>query len=189
MEVHHHPIATGSHTADPPDSYRDHRGRKRWTHYFWEFVMLFLAVFCGFLAENQREHYVEHQREKQYMASMVKDLNTDLINMSLSLAERENMINQGDSITQAFISENYMQQTSRLYYYARNFSTLKNPFLMTDGTLRQLKNSGGLRLIRKSNVVDSLQAYDNVYQQFLILQQNEVDYLMQYRDMMGKSLM
>ena len=31
MEVHHHPIAIGSHTA-----------RKKWTHYFWEFLMLFL---------------------------------------------------------------------------------------------------------------------------------------------------
>ena len=30
MEVHAH-----SHTA-----------RKKWTHYFWEFLMLFLAVFC-----------------------------------------------------------------------------------------------------------------------------------------------
>ena len=31
-----------------------HTERKKWTHYLWEFLMLFLAVFCGFLAENQR---------------------------------------------------------------------------------------------------------------------------------------
>jgi hypothetical protein len=30
MEVHAH-----AHTA-----------RKKWTHYLWEFLMLFLAVFC-----------------------------------------------------------------------------------------------------------------------------------------------
>lgn len=24
---------------------------KKWTRYFWEFLMLFLVVFCGFLAE------------------------------------------------------------------------------------------------------------------------------------------
>ena len=36
MEVH-------SHT---------HTERKKFTHYLWEFLMLFLAVFCGFLAEN-----------------------------------------------------------------------------------------------------------------------------------------
>jgi len=177
MEVHHH-----SHTSDPDI----HRGRKKWTQYFWEFLMLFLAVFCGFLAEYQLEHKIEKNRERQYMRSMITDLNTDLANMSVTLAEKDYMIKLGDSITQTFIRGNYKQQTAKLYYYARNFSTFKNAFFMTDGTLRQLKNSGGLRLIRRSNVVDSLQAYDNVYQQFIIIQENEVDYLMQYRDMMGK---
>lgn len=148
--------------------------------------MLFLAVFCGFLAEYQLEHKIEKNREKQYMHSMIKDLNTDLTNMSLTLAEKERMIKIGDSISQIFIAGNHDQQTGRLYYYARNFSTLKNLFLMTDGTLRQLKNSGGLRLIRKFHIVDSLQSYDNIYQQFIVSQENEVDYLMQYRDMMGK---
>src|SRR5688572_27320864 len=68
MEVHHH-----AHASDPGS----HRGRKKWTHYFWEFLMLFLAVFCGFLAEYQLEHKIEHDREKQYMVSMVEDLKKD----------------------------------------------------------------------------------------------------------------
>ena len=68
MEVHHH-----SHTSDSAS----HGSRKKWTHYLWEFLMLFLAVFCGFLAENQREHYIEHQRERQYMQSLLEDLQTD----------------------------------------------------------------------------------------------------------------
>ena len=38
MEVHHH-----TH----PDSHRGHE-KKSWKSYFWEFLMLFLAVFCGF---------------------------------------------------------------------------------------------------------------------------------------------
>ena len=61
MEVHHH-----SHTA-----------RKKWTHYFWEFLMLFLAVFCGFLAENKREHIVENHRAKDYAHSLYFDLKDD----------------------------------------------------------------------------------------------------------------
>ena len=63
MEVHAHthPSASSGH-------------RKKWTHYFWEFLMLFLAVFCGFLAENQREHIIEHQRELQFMKSLLIDL-------------------------------------------------------------------------------------------------------------------
>ena len=67
MEVHAH-----THTPDP-----GLRRGKKWTHYFWEFLMLFLAVFCGFLAENQREHYIEHLREKQYLRSLLENLSTD----------------------------------------------------------------------------------------------------------------
>ena len=33
-------------------------------------------------------------------------------------------------------------------------------FIKIVGTLDQLKNAGGLRLIRKRSVVDSIQAYD-----------------------------
>ena len=61
MEVHAH-----THTA-----------RKKWPHYFWEFLMLFLAVFCGFLAENQREHMIENKRENKFMASLIYDLRQD----------------------------------------------------------------------------------------------------------------
>jgi hypothetical protein len=52
MEVHHH-----THAA---------HGKKTWKDYFWEFLMLFLAVFCGFLAEYQLEHIIEHQRAKVF---------------------------------------------------------------------------------------------------------------------------
>ena len=63
MEVHHH-THPGHH-------------KKKWTDYFWEFLMLFLAVFCGFLAEYQLEHKIERDREKVYMQNMLDDLKAD----------------------------------------------------------------------------------------------------------------
>lgn len=36
--------------------------------------MLFLAVFCGFLAEYQLEHTIEHQREKEYASALYDEL-------------------------------------------------------------------------------------------------------------------
>ena len=66
MEVHAH-----AHTA-----------RKKWTHYFWEFLMLFLAVFCGFLAEYQLEHKIEKTREKQLCPSLVEDLKNDTLSLA-----------------------------------------------------------------------------------------------------------
>ena len=40
-----------------------HTPRKKWTHYFWEFLMLFLALFRVFLLKGQLEHTLEHQRD------------------------------------------------------------------------------------------------------------------------------
>ena len=61
MEVHQH-----SHTP-----------RKKWTHYLWEFIMLFLAVFCGFLAENLREHEINKGIERNNIKSLVRNLRED----------------------------------------------------------------------------------------------------------------
>src|SRR5216117_3676300 len=94
MEVHAH-----THTSDPdPSTSSGHRGRKKWTHYLWEFLMLFLAVFCGFLAENLREHRIEKDREKQYIQSLMNDLKTDVIN--IETVQKQNLLakNVGDSL-------------------------------------------------------------------------------------------
>src|SRR5215204_5638724 len=72
--------------------------RKKWTHYLWEFVMLFLAVFCGFLAENFREHQIEHQREKQYMRSLVADLENDVLNLTSGFSLKQERISAIDSV-------------------------------------------------------------------------------------------
>ena len=59
MEVHHH-----SHS----------HGNKNWKSYFWEFLMLFLAVFCGFLAEYQLEHTIEKERATELAKSFYGEL-------------------------------------------------------------------------------------------------------------------
>lgn len=75
MEVHHH-----SHTE-----------RKKWKHYLFEFLMLFLAVFAGFLAENQREHYIEHRREKTYIRSIAEDLGQDINQLDSIIRTRKRL--------------------------------------------------------------------------------------------------
>ena len=44
------------HTLHPPET------KNSWKSYAWEFLMLFLAVFCGFLAQNFLEHRLEKER-------------------------------------------------------------------------------------------------------------------------------
>jgi|GEM_PF-4693569 len=40
--------------------------------------MLFLAVFCGFLAEYQLEHKIEKQRDKKFIQLLALNLQSDI---------------------------------------------------------------------------------------------------------------
>src|SRR6478735_2479053 len=95
--------------------------RKKWTHYLWEFLMLFLAVFCGFLAENQREHMVEHQREKKYIISLIKDVELDLASLKSSSELRKAQLNYFDSLT-ILLNQGGKIQMNDVYFYARHIS-------------------------------------------------------------------
>ena len=171
MEVHRH--------AHPGST----ESRKKWSHYFWEFLMLFLAVFCGFLAEYQLEHKIEKDREKQYMRSLINDLKVDLLNIRADQANRRTKIEIADSLAMLF-REDYSAKLSFIYFFGRRFSVVGPIFHMTDGTLMQLRNSGGLRLIRKQAVVDSLQGYYNLFQQYEDNRELDMLQLRDYRDIM-----
>jgi|SRR5687767_1408150 len=138
-----------------------HTPRKKWTHYFWEFLMLFLAVFAGFLAENQREHYVEHKREKQFVQSLFNDIKSDTTNLARIIFSRTAKEQALDSLSHMMNSPSSVNFTKQIYFYAVGISrTLPYRFIPNDGTIQQLKNSGALRLIRKRSVVDSIAKYD-----------------------------
>lgn len=148
MEVHHH----------------SHSPRKKWSHYFWEFLMLFLAVFAGFLAEYQLEHIIEHQREKQYMQSFIHDLQNDTLNLNEGFPRKDGRIEAIDSVfyffqssPQANILPGYIVRNMRRTLYDRHYRR-------NSGTIDQLKNAGGLRLIRNRIIADSIAAYDLQWQ-------------------------
>jgi hypothetical protein len=147
MEVHQH---------------AHHGGKKNWKSYFWEFLMLFLAVFCGFLAENQREHMVEQQREKQYMKSMLDDLKRDTaeINAVVSSIDRYFDPVLKKSIVLLYL-DHFPDSTIKEMYDTVPKSTRFFTITFQNNTVTQLKNSGNLRLIRNKEITDSLAKYWN----------------------------
>jgi hypothetical protein len=162
-----------------------HTPRKKWTHYFWEFLMLFLAVFCGFLAEYKLEQTIERHREKEYMTSLYKDLKTDTSNLRNLLKGKIDEIATYDSAFNIFKDKRYLQETSDAYYYGRKLITLRL-FYPTDGTITQLVNAGGLRLIRSRPVVDSIQSYRQELSLLKNLQSIEGEHFVLARSVMGK---
>ncbi len=145
MEVHHH-----SHS----------HGKKNWKSYFWEFLMLFLAVFCGFIAEYQLEHIVEHNREKQYIESMVHDIMEDTAKMRIQI-NRNTLKTAGiDSLISNILTTPYTDSSLNKMYQLTNNLHYRAEVYFTKRTITQLKNSGGLRLIRNMEASDSIVSYD-----------------------------
>jgi hypothetical protein len=145
MEVHAH-----SHTA-----------RKKWTHYFWEFLMLFLAVFCGFLAEYQLEHKIEKDREKQFIISLVSDLRDDVATLDNMLSEERRGVISLDSCIQLLNDPQLARNNGDQLYYLARVGPRSNPFANNIRTFDQLKNAGGFRLIRKKDASNNIVGYYN----------------------------
>jgi len=138
MEVH-------AHTHSP---------RKKWTHYFWEFLMLFLAVFCGFLAEYQLEHKIEKDRAKELARSLYEELKEDSVNMAVKV---QNRLRQEASLKwlMKYFKDSSLTNVSKTfsihYLYGIHFRT---PSLFEPRTamLDQLKNSGSLRYFKSQKM-------------------------------------
>jgi hypothetical protein len=140
MEVHAH-----SHTP-----------RKKWSHYFWEFLMLFFAVFCGFLAEYKLEHTIENQKEETLMRSLTEDLRADEITLANYITWRTEVNRDFDSVL-LLLSKPDAENNAYLIYQKSKASVLR--FGLPDiheGTIQQLKNAGGLRLVRKKDVLNEI---------------------------------
>jgi hypothetical protein len=149
MEVPHH-----SHT-DPAYS---GTSRKKITHYLWEFLMLFLAVFAGFLAENQREHIVEHQRAEQFAHSLLADLKADTAALKIAIAYGEKKIKAIDSFFSEIELTSGKWNDTLMYKYGGAAGRIR-PFERNSGTYEQMKASGSLRYFHQE-LADLLNKYD-----------------------------
>ena len=121
--------------------------------------MLFLAVFCGFLAENQREHYIEHQRAKELAKSLWEDLKIDTATFHQIRKIRSEKINIIDSLLSEL--KNYPASVNIPKIYRHVYNTIfKINFKRAEGTVNQLKNSGYLRYFSKTSIPNKLMEYD-----------------------------
>ncbi|HYJ64157.1 MAG TPA: hypothetical protein VEV62_10470, partial [Parafilimonas sp.] len=116
MEVHHHP----------------HVAKKNFTEYFLEFLMIFLAVTLGFIAENIREGFVDRKMQKEYIFSFYEDLKTDTARITAIINKDEVKINGLSNIEDCYDTVfNNPQSASCMIKLFQN-STTNYPFQITD---------------------------------------------------------
>ena len=157
MEIHRHP---------------HHEGKKKWQTYFWEFLMLFLAVFCGFLAEYQLEHKIERDRELQFINSLVADLQDDEKSLNTMFKWERQGIASLDTLINLLNNPLLAKQNGDQLYYIARIGPRSNLFGNNSRTFDQLKYSGGFRLIRKPEASNRIMGHYNQFSVLRLLEDN-----------------
>lgn len=160
MEVHHH-------------AHHGHE-KKTWKHYFWEFFMLFLAVFCGFLAELQLEHKIERDREKELAEVLFEEVKNDSLNLIAVMQLRKNKEEALKHLIKYFKDSSLSQPTKSFYESFTWFNNTANTFDPKDGMLDQLKNSGALRYFKNLELQKAIGDYGRAIN--LVRNRNENEY-------------
>jgi hypothetical protein len=140
MEVHHHPQL--------------HHERKPWKEYLLEGLMIFLAVFMGFIAENIRESVVERGKEKEYLKEMVANLKFDTTRCHNNSALNEARMQGIDSLKAEL--QNAMAgkiDGNKLYYFTIKYAAGYNPAFFSSSALTELRSSGSLRILANKELV------------------------------------
>jgi hypothetical protein len=163
MEVHHYPKVE----------------KKKFKEYFFEFLMIFLAVTLGFIAEGFRESLVKHEKEKHYITSILADLKKDTADLSLGYPFQHWLLDKMDNVLKLPVEKIRDIPTQDTFY--RNFAIFYASawvFVQNNNTVTQLKNAGGFSVFHNQRVIDSISATDNYYEAWLKL--NADTYLKSY---------
>jgi hypothetical protein len=157
MEVHHHPDL--------------HHEKKKWKEYLLEFLMIFLAVTLGFIAENIREYISEHERAKDFAGSMLRDLQTDTAQLRTYRAYFDYASKNVDTLMQ-MLSEKDPKDipTGKLYWYGL-WGGAHRFFIPNQATFEQMKSSGSLRFFDKTIAYDA-ENYDRLCRQMQTTESN-----------------
>jgi len=148
MEVHHHPD-----TEHKPKHFKE---------YFLEFVMIFLAVTMGFIAESIREHFTDRSREREYIHGFITNVETDTARLADVLNFDHQQLKGIDSfllLAHAPMADNNNRKD--FYRLIIKYLYSSTSFKSSDATLQQLKNTGDYRLIIRDHAADSLAQYDS----------------------------
>jgi hypothetical protein len=164
MEVHHHPEVE----------------KKTFKQYLLEGLMIFLAVFMGFIAENIREKISDNNKGREYAINIKKELIADTVNLSKWIPAIYTRMAAMDTLIDYLSTPGYTKNGSEMYYVARA-TTRTMRYEASDNTLKELKSSGNFRLIRDQQLRHDLMDFENTISFYLNLnaiefQENEMAY-------------
>ena len=161
MEVHH------------PHS---HKGPKKIKEYFFEGLMIFIAVTLGYAAENLREHAVETKKAVKSVRNLYKDVLADSAKFQSSVDAR----NRQDScfrLVDDLYQKNLLQDSIALLYQAHKYMSYRQLPIINTLALEQIKNTGIINFIEDDSLKTMIQIYDQDGRNLLLRENREFGYI------------
>ncbi len=140
MEVHHH-----SHKP------------KKWKEYLTEFIMLFLAVSMGFIAENLREKHIEDERSEELMHAFISDVKENQKQLDSLIMNNKRLSYYYDSMV---FDNGFGKRQIDLIKLSDNLDFKMYRFINKKTIFEQMKSSGALRYIQDKNILKSMLRYE-----------------------------
>ena len=138
METHH--------------SHLNHQSGKKFSHYFYEFLMLFLAVSLGFIVENIREKYIESHRAEEFSIALLNDLKNDTAAISSTQHELVIFHLKLDTLIYILKSPSLKSIPSRKLYQLNIFAYGEPGISPNTVTATEMKNSGSVRYFKSDSL-------------------------------------
>jgi hypothetical protein len=165
MEVHHH--AGG------------HHGPKKFKDYFLEFLMIFLAVTMGFLAENFREFITDRNHVEELAGQLKEDLTNDTTNVQKLIDFETAQVKRADSLYAMLILPadkiDYRQMQDMIVSCDR-----MDFFYPSTGAISTIKRELHLKEFVKTKIAVHIDNYEKVVTVLQNFENREAEYLGKY---------
>lgn len=161
-----------------------HKSGSNFKEHFIHFLMLFLAVLLGAVAENYRENFIEKNKEREYLASLVFDISQDTTRLNTCIKSRVEKNTYASKLI-SILSQPAITNTKEIYYLSRLMTRVET-FEGVDGTLNQLQFSGGFRVIENQKIIKLINDYLYLRKNVYIFNQIEENLLLQLRNSTSK---
>jgi|GEM_PF-2038521 len=134
---------------------------KRVREYMFELLSTFVAVALAFISQYYFQYRSDRSTEHDLMVALVSDLKNDIANVEVRQKTLKPVEIAGIELESLCYGDFHSLENQKLMY--KDGLILKRyvyQMTVNEGTLNELKNAGGMRLIRYPDVVTAINIYD-----------------------------
>jgi len=165
MEVHHHSAA--------------HHEEKRFKDFFLEFLMIFLAVTMGFLAENLREYITDKNHVEELAGQLKQDLSYDTTKLNQLIDFQNLQLRRADTLYNILMQPHSQIEYTKLQNMVVDCERL-DFFYPSTGAMSTIKKELNLRKFVKTKIAMHIDLYEKAIVVLEKLEGRDIEYMVKY---------